>query len=606
MSTWFKNIASNGALIAVVILVWAVGRPADLTKDLWRFKMLFDHRGNIESFLNQEMQLGISSIKNHIAADDTLYRLTNGNASHFTTYRFHLYPVRLVDVEPEHALSKSPILINSSDIDSMVELVKQYPYQYEPDSDHIIHSKTPLVEMSMNPSSRTWSLLWFMCGHLFLWFIGFLVVMRIKMSSLLKVLISPLIGYVLVNTISFVGLLIVGHLTTWLWLFPLIIASVFVAYFHRAELTQEFNKILSELKEASRSLTSKDLTTNLMALLTLVSFLICLLHIVFRPVWAGDAVAFWILKADVLYNEGLNFVGCVQNEYPIFWSQFPAIFYDLNGGIDHLFAKGYLIVLLLLLHGFIWEFSRGLNARLRWFFMFIYFPLFGYHWSYSLFAETITVVFLFAFTRVTILFVTDNLSVKGFLALCLLFFWGFAQTKMEGAVHVVMLLLPFAIYHRRLISPSVIVSFAIMLGMIVVSLWYWKEIMVEHGWHISEHGAESPSGYKIGLIARSLLNTIGNLSSFSIGLLATMLFYLGVSTRSNVSNALILALLTALIFAGIALLGWDSERVEAYSWTAIPRLLWHSIPFIFFLAIQLIHDSRPKSEEITYSKTEAS
>jgi len=585
---YFVTICS----ILVIAILWLSGKPKDLQGDLWRFKMFVECGANLDKYIDKEMHLGISSIKSLVSANDTVYRLETANTGHYLDYKFYLYPVRLLDVPVDACSNKSPLLVNSVDLETHAEFLSDYNEQYAVDDGHVLFSISPLVAVENSGTSIIKSILLFVLVNLLLLVVGYLIVLNTEIGSFLKLLLAPLVGYTILNVVSMILLLLTGELAAFTTVGLLVLGCAGLVAFNRSLVTSELTKLkqgfLSMFKlEALQNLGS---SSRLMLLLTVLSFGICLLHILFRPIWAGDGLAFWMMKADIIFNVGLDFSWGLQNEYPIFWSQFFSVFYGLNGSINHVLAKWYIIIELLLVYGFIWQFTKGLNSRTRVFFAFIFFPVFGYHWLYSLFAETIVILFFFGFARITMEYLKGNMKLKNYLLLGSIFMVGVGYTKLEGVFQILMILLPFLVIYRRVKSKAFI-YFSGLAILIVLSLMAWKGFIVDSGWNVSEHAAETPSIAKVFLIVDKLFSILGSMSFFTVALVGVFVQFILVRIPSRTSQALLLSIILTWLFSGVSLIGWETQRIVESAWTAMPRLIWHATPLIIFLSIQLIKDS---------------
>ncbi|MGB0368999.1 MAG: hypothetical protein ACPGD8_06310 [Flavobacteriales bacterium] len=579
--------------VLVITIVWVAGKPKDLRSDLWRFKMFAECRGNFDAYLDKEMHLGISAIKSHVAPNDTLYRLETDQTLHYENYKFYVYPVRLLDVPIEVAKRRSPLLVELTDnVNIQADFLNSYPHWVQIDPAHIIYSKTEFSIFEAPKTSLLKSVLLFTAIQLCLFLLGYLTLIRAKVNPLLKTLLAPLLGYVMLNMVSVVLMVVTGRLMPFLSAGLLLVIGVFLFLFNRSLVKKEIVSLKDVLEDFLDFIRKPGLgvVSSWMLILTLAAFGISLLHILFRPIWAGDAVAFWLMKASIIYNDGLDFSWGVQNEYPIFWSQLFAVFYGLNGPINQLLSKWYVIVELLLMYGFIWEFTSGLSRRIRIFFLFVFFPVFGYHWFYSLFAETIVVLFSFAFARITALHLEGRFSLKNYLVFGSILMIGVAHSKLEGVFQILMILLPFLVVYGR-VKSAAFVHFSGLALLLVVSLMAWKGFVVGNGWHVSEHAVELPTFNKVLLIVEKLLFVLGNMSFFSGAILGVFIQFFITKEPSKISQALLVGIILMWLFSGLALIGWETQRIEDLAWTAMPRLIWHATPLVVMLSIQLLKDS---------------
>ena len=581
--------------IFLVTVMWFAGKPREIRNDLWRFKMFAECGFSLENYIDKEMHLGISTIGSLVAKNDTVYRLETANTAHYLEYKFHLYPVTLVEVLPEDCHNKSPLLVNTEDLDEYAALFAMYENQISVDVGHVLFSTVPLVKLEVSTPSLLKSIAVFVGVNLLLIGLGYLILLDAGIGSFLKLLLSPLLGYAILNLVSTVLLLLTKQLAPVLTIAVLFIGFAVLLALNRLAVISELDKAKKAFVGLARTMKASRFEgiSAAMIVFTLMSVGICLLHILFRPVWAGDAVAFWMMKANIIFNEGLDFRSGLQNEYPIFWSQLFSIFYGLNGAISQAMAKWYVLIELLLIYGFIWEFTKGLNARTRIFFMFIYFPAFGYHWSYSLFAETIVVLFSFGFARVTMAYFQDEIKLRDYLIAASLLTIGVAYSKLEGIFQIAMILAPFILVYGR-IRSLVSVYFAGLAVAIIASLMLWKGFIVDSGWNVSAHATEVPNVAKVLLIVDKLFNTLGNMSFFTLAIAGGFIQFILAKRPSRLAQSLLIGVVLIWFFSGFSLLGWDTDRIAKDAWTAMPRLIWHATPLILFLSIQLLKDFREK------------
>ena len=274
--------------IVVIAILWFAGKPKDLRSDLWRFKMFVECGANLEKYIDKEMHLGISSIKALVSENDTLYRLETLNTGHYLDYKFYLYPVRLLDVPVETCSNKSPLLVNSEDIETHAEFLLDYNEQYAIDDGHVLFSNSPLVAVESSGTPIIKSIFLFILVNLLLLVVGYLIMLNAEIGSFLKLLLAPLVGYTMLNVVSMVLLLLTGELAAFTTVGLLLLGCVGLVAFNQSAVKSELTKLKQGFLrifnlEALRNLGS---SSRVMVLLTILSFGICLLHILFRPIWA--------------------------------------------------------------------------------------------------------------------------------------------------------------------------------------------------------------------------------------------------------------------------------------------------------------------------------
>ena len=327
---------------------------------------------------------------------------------------------------------------------------------------------------------------------------------------------------------------------------------------------------------------------DLLSLSFLVSLLIIsiLLLTCLQPVISFDAMAHWILKSKVVFQEKkLVFDYTAHNQYPILWPLNIAIQFSLLGGCYDEIAKWTTAILIV---AFIIQLVGAFNflrINYRWIcvLLILYFACF-FHYSitYAM-AEAPFLVFLTG-CLAAILGWLRYPSKTNYMILGILMAIGLTLVKFEGGVASAILGTSLILSCRKdLISNKALFA---AVGLLLIPI-------LEIGWIIwiksagyspkITHLTSSASLEKLIVILRQCVIN-ANHSSIGNGLLAGILFIALLKFKRNHTKQEMMLLITSIalfLFCGFALLGWDTEAISRLGHqTPFPRLFLHSTPAI--------------------------
>ena len=591
-----KFIIFSITLITLFLIV-ILGRPFNALYELaWDLPQFIKFNGDIESVEDSDSRLSISEIQSCIPFDSKVqYDSTHQYFSSYT--RYHIYPINLEPL-PSDQFSSDYYICNSEDF------VKNdlYPHFKKLDSGHTLFSKVRFL--NKNNHSFIWSVLSFVFFISVVYLLGFTLLNLFSINLRFKIIYSFLVGYTIVNSIQFIFLSVFSiHPTRILFLFYSLVI-IFFGFKTKDALKTDIKLIFLYLKNIFTVLVRHEKKRSFWCFLipSLGIFALFSLHIFITPVCSGDAIAFWMLKAKVLSNEGIQFSSIIQNEYPIFWPQFNSIIFDLQGSLYDYPVKWLVFVLLINLSITVFSVSSNASFSVRSLMLFLFLTFYAHAVVRSAFAETI--FFLFTFFTASIFASKSEMKKNTHTILLTICFIGLVFSKMEGVYQFFIIAIAYQLFSKLEIKPL------FHFGLMAVGYFFiqslWSSFIAENGWDISDHFSEGLSIGKVKVWFRALLLT-GHKAPLSVsvgfGLPIILLLFKQNSYFRRVELIFVTAALGTVLFSGISILGWETERIQAVSKSATARTILHAFPLLILFMYEALEQKNLLYNLIKKSKS---
>ena len=580
--------------IVTLLVVALIGRPLDALYELaWDFRQYNNFDGNIEKIEDSDSKLSVSEIQNiipfgvEVEYDSTLH--------YFSNYaKYHLYPIKL---KPTIGCNYSSDYFLTNQISFRNQ---SYPYCKALSSGHFLYSKNSFLNIKKD--SIMLSVMSFIFFVVVVFFLGYIFLSLMSLNLRFKILFSFLVGYTIVNTVQFLFFTVFGtHPTRILFMLYFLIILV-LGYIIRKDIDCEFKSILNAIRENILNLLnfSKKYRVWCLIVPSFLVLIIYLIQILITPVWSGDAIAFWMLKAKVLAYEGIEFNIIPQNEYPIFWPQFNSMLFDLQGSLNDAPLKWLVSILLVNLSLIVFFISKNASLYTRSFMLFLFYVIYAHATVRSTFAETI--FFLFTFFIAALYNYKIEMKTKNFIILSTIAFIGISFSKIEGVYQYIIIVLSFQLFTKFEIRHFLMVVILLIFYFTVQS--FWSSFIIEKGWPVANHFAEGLSVSKFKVWLRALFLT-GHNAKFSIsvgfGFPILILVWKTNIYANKLQSVFITAAFGTVLFSCFSILGWETGRIQRASESATVRTMMHSFPLLIMFMYEAISGINTKTSLIKHS-----
>ena len=578
-----KKLIISSVTLFTLLLIMILGRPLGALYELaWDIPQFIKYNGDIADIEDSDSRLAISEIHNSIPLDSEIqYDSTSQSFGNYTKY--HIYPTTLEPISGEN-FSSDYFICNSNNYKNN----NSYTYFKKLKSGHFLYSKFSFANKKVD--SLIWNIVCFIFFISVVFLFGFLILSLISINLRLKIMYSFLVGYTIVNSVQFIFLTLFSiHPTRVLFLFYSLL-TIFFCFKAKCIIKNDFTTIISYVKTAFYSLVKFNKNQRFWFFLvpSFGVFVLFSIHIFITPVWSGDAIAFWMLKAKVLANEGVQFNRIIQNEYPIFWPQFNSIIFDLQGSLNDYPLKWLVFVLLFNLSLIVFFVSRNSGIYLRSFMLFLFYAFYAHATLRSTFAETI--FFLFTFFIASIYANKDQMNKIGNSTLLIIGFIGLSLSKMEGAYQFIIIAIAYHLFSKFEIKHFFLVT-SLLVGYFIFQS-HWTSFVFDKGWDISAHFNEGLSLTKVKVWLQTILMSgHGALFPISVGFgIPIMIFLCKPNVHSNrLQSFFITAAFGTVLFSVLSILGWDTERIQRSSESATVRMMLHSFPLLIMFMYEALN-----------------
>lgn len=502
--------------------------------------------------------------------------------------RYFIYPIK---IEYDSIVNNKFNYILSNDENQFINK-DIYPYSLKIKPNNTIYSKSPFEKTNIISGSPP--VIYFISLTILYIFVTFLIGKGFYLlfynnengKVKLRQAIAFPIGFVLINlaTISY-GILFNQNPTKTEYtiiIILLLIPSIikFKSSFRPITKFKEFKNLFFN---------RNNYLENTFLLLIILGVSHIVFHMLIGPLVSGDAIAHWMFKSKILFHEGFDFSYAADkfnfhNEYPIFWSNYPAVLYTLCGYSFDQMAKWIQVFIILNYLILLYAICKQLsfNKTVSYLILFIATTLAFSNTMASTFAETIHMLFISFVFHLFIEFYQYG-RLRYFLLICA--FMGLVQTKIEGIPQGIIFIGCFflslkrtQLFNRR--SIYVILTFLIPVGFYFIWMMYCKEFVTNQ--RIETLGAIAEP-FTLNKFKTWLKLSIIDLSNAKTSFSMLMgIAFISVLLNKVINQTYIFTILCSIflsLFALVAILSWNLEDIINMHNTNA-RLFMHAIPLI--------------------------
>ena len=554
----------------------------------WNTKQFLTNGMNYDAVRNINTGLDVNMLRKHLPPDAVVIPDDGFVADQkdfvFAVRRYQLYPLRVSDTVPAmHAGTPVYRLTASAPADSAAEYVVLPGGQYLSD---LSGSGLQAKEDGHGPHTAH-KLLVFALLSLLYFFAGALLIMALRLPFPgwpAMTAISYFAGMILLNGLCALMMLAgmkAGPGLVWLSAACSISVSLLIM---RGRLHLPMGQKEPEKRKPS-------LAAKLSVLLLLVMLLVLVITIIVRPVDVGDSIAFWMIRAKMIFTEKA-FVfdpALAHNNYPFLLPLSAALYYIMLGAIaDEMAMWGTAlawILFVMMLTAFLRKIT-GSPAIARFSVSVFIAVFFNFYIWCNPNGDLLIIFFLCLSVMMALEYLRSGK--QAYLLICWLFALGLTLSKQEGYIYALGIALLILVLSPVKYRRTALLTLAAFLAFPAVT-YGWAAFMRVRGFFSGnpDFPDEGLSAEKFWLTLKVQSENVVH-EAWPAALL--LLFLLLTAIWYRVLKSPEIRFLSAMIFFSLAftcfaILPWDNREILLHSMTAVPRLAAQSSPLWLLFAM---------------------